>query len=106
MYSQEIVLQEHLSSIMHNEILQPSSIRVLELISYKYDELLKKDKKLELLLEENLLYGENYNEFKTPSDTSFSFKFTVSPFYEFNIFKSFKIMVKNHAFQKSRLKIT
>ena len=55
LYVQDIYFDEHISSVMHNEILSPSSTRVLELISFKYNELYQTDKKITSLIEKNFI---------------------------------------------------
>ena len=96
LYTQKIVFEEHINSVLHNEILRPLSTRIIELISYKYDELLRVNKKLEMLLEENLLYNEKNNESRKPEIMGGgAFGFELEPFYDFNIFNRYKEIVKN-----------
>ena len=89
LYVQDIYFDEHISSIMHNEILTPSSTRVLELISFKYNELYQTDKKITSLIEKNF-YLENNN--KNEKDL-FDLGFSIKKFYDFNIFNKFKNLV-------------
>jgi len=89
LYVQDIYFDEQISSVMHNEILSPSSTRVLELISFKYNELYQTDKKITSLIEKNFIQ-ENYN--KDEKDL-FNIGFSIKKFYDFNIFNKFKRLI-------------
>ena len=88
LYTQNVYFTEHISSVMHNEVLKLSSARVLELISF--NELYQIDKKINSLIEKNI-FSENSSE----QDNYDRFKKDLFDlrFYEFSIFDKFQNLI-------------